>query len=170
MLMKQPDDQTQGENTDEQPPENNQENQQETTQETPTETTPADVDSGPLLDSDESSNENTTVTNTDNSQTTETLNNNNTMADETQAAAAAPEKKEKPAKEKVEKKAPTEAVVKKDYTGLIAALVALILVVGVYVWQNYRKRKEDENTLDVSHKENGDYETEFDRNGYVRNN
>src|SRR3972149_4899047 len=39
-------------------------------------------------------------------------------------------------------------VVKKDYTALIIAIGALLIAIGFYAWQNYQKRKDDENTID----------------------
>lgn len=80
----------------------------------------------------------------------------NDMADEKKPATeTAPEKEDKtPKATKKDKEPATQtAVVKKDYTALIAAAVALVLLVGIFIWQNYRKRKEDENTIDVNHNE-----------------
>src|SRR3989304_5748835 len=54
------------------------------------------------------------------------------------------EKVEKPSK-KTEDSLP---VVKKDYTALIIAIGALLIAIGFYAWQNYQKRKDDENTID----------------------
>lgn len=155
------DDQTEKEGAKEGVPAN-EENAQEN------EETHTGSDVRPILDSVESSTKDSSPTDTDHIEENQTLN-NNTMAEEKTPAAAAPEKKEKTEKKTTPEKKTPDAVVKKDYTALIAAIVTLILVVGVYAWQNYRKRKDDENTLDVPHKES-DYETEFDRNGYIRNN
>jgi len=66
----------------------------------------------------------------------------NKMADE--KIEPKTEKVEKPSK-KTEDSLP---VVKKDYTALIIAIGALLIAIGFYAWQNYQKRKDDENTID----------------------
>lgn len=64
----------------------------------------------------------------------------------------------KPKKEKKEKTETTPVVIKKDNTVLLLAIVTLILTVGFFAWQNYRKRKEDENTVDLQQAQQDGYD------------
>lgn len=98
-------------------------------------------EAGPMATSPEVPTNNTTDNNSNN------FTENNTMKDKEEKTEEKTDKKE--VKKETNKTGDSTAVVKKDYTALIAAAVALVLLVGLFVWQNYRKRKEDENTHDL---------------------
>lgn len=127
------------------PNETNTEPTTETQTETQTETTVENEYVGNTVEIPENNNpSDTTVYNENSNQI------NEPMAKKTETPAKETPAKEPSTNETPVKETPLTPTIKKDYTALVAALVAVLLLVGLFVWQNYRKRKEDENTQDLN--------------------
>ena len=101
----------------------------------------------------------TVASNPDSINTQENNQNLNTMDEPKKPEEKTDDKPKKPATKKEE---PLTPVIKKDWTPLILAGLTLLVIIGVYMWQNYKRRKEDEKTIDTNHEEmNANYNQDY---------
>lgn len=65
-----------------------------------------------------------------------------------------------PAAEKPKKKKEVETplIVKKDQTVLILSIVVLLVAAGIFAWQNWKRRKDEENTIDMQQQAQKEYD------------
>lgn len=84
--------------------------------------------------------------------------NNNPMTDQTQTTPTTETTTTETKPKKAKKEESTPVVVKKDQTILWLSLAVLVVTVGIYFWQNYKKKKEDENTIDLQRQQQAGYE------------